>query len=147
MKRGNWLLDPVNCVVYCSECHYIPRTTQRMCPKCLTWMNDYAENEESAEMRRLPKAGDVYRHFKGGEYEVIVSGVLHTETEERLVIYRCRKCGKNTNTPCSVGDVFARPLDMFMSEVDKEKYPDVEARYRMTLIEESGPRRLEIVEG
>lgn len=146
MKRGNWLLDPVNCVVYCSECHYIPRTTQRMCPKCLTWMNDEG-SDSGSETRRLPKAGDVYRHFKGGEYEVLVSGVLHTETEEWLVVYRCRRKGNNTNLPCKVGDVYARPLDMFMSEVDHEKYPDAKQKYRMELIEEQTVRKIELMEG
>lgn len=73
--------------------------------------------------RKNPKAGEIYRHFKGNLYEVL--GVAaHTETSEKLVVYR--DCN-NTER------VFARPLDMFMSKVDHLKYPFVRAKYRFTL--------------
>lgn len=77
-------------------------------------------------MARELMIGRKYRHFKGKEYEVI-DVAQHSETMEKLVIYRAL-----------YGEfgLFARPYDMFLSEVDKEKYPDVPAKYRFELIEE-----------
>lgn len=77
-------------------------------------------------MRREPVKGQLYRHFKGNVYE-IVAVALHTETDEFLVIYQ------------NVDDhnrIYARPVDMFLSEVDHEKYPDIKEKYRFTLIED-----------
>lgn len=76
-------------------------------------------------MREEPKVGQIYRHFKGNVYE-IVAIAKHTESDERLVIY---KSGNENAT------VYARPLEMFLSEVDHEKYKDVEAKYRFTLLD------------
>lgn len=65
--------------------------------------------------------GAKFRHFKGRIYE-IVCVAMHTETGEELVIY------KHDNF------TYARPVDMFLSEVDKEKYPDMEQKYRFEVI-------------
>jgi len=67
--------------------------------------------------------GKLYRHFKGDIMEVIEIA-KHTETEELMVIY------KHNDT------VWARPYDMFISKVDKEKYPDCTQEYRFELIED-----------
>ena len=66
------------------------------------------------------KIGKVYRHFKGGLYRIMCLAT-HTETEEKLVVYQ---------TLCGECKVYARPYDMFASEVDHEKYPDCAQRYR-----------------
>lgn len=69
-------------------------------------------------MREI-KAGQKYRHFKGTMIEVI-DIAKHSETLEELVIYK----------HLVDGEIWARPIDMFNSLVDKEKYPDVEQEYR-----------------
>lgn len=77
-------------------------------------------------MRETPKELQVYRHFKGSLYQ-IVAIAIHTETTDKLVIYRSL-----TNPE----RVFARPLEMFLSEVNHKKYPDIKAKYRFTLLDE-----------
>ncbi len=66
--------------------------------------------------------GGVYRHFKGALYEVI--GVAkHSETGENMVVYRS----------LDTGDMYVRPVDMFTSDIDKDKYPDVKQKCRFQL--------------
>lgn len=76
-------------------------------------------------MNRELHEGATYRHFKGGMYQVLFVE-LHTETQEELVIYRSLENGQH----------FARPKAMFLSEVDHKKYPEIDQKYRMALIEQ-----------
>ena len=83
-------------------------------------------------MSRQIQIGGAYRHFKGFIAKIITIAI-HTETGESLVVYECS--GKAVNSDHKNG-IYARPLEMFLSEVDREKYPDVKQKYRFELIEE-----------
>ena len=72
---------------------------------------------------REVQIGRVYRHFKGDYY--VAEAVAHdSETGEAVVIYR-KLYGD--------GGLWVRPLSMFLSAVDREKYPDCPQRLRFEL--------------
>ena len=67
--------------------------------------------------------GRKYRHFKGFIIKVKTKK-KNTETLEDMVVYD------------HDGDIWVRPYDMFISKVDKVKYPDVEQEYRFELLDD-----------
>ncbi len=70
------------------------------------------------QMRMQP--GDIVRHFKGNRYQIL-HFAKDSETQEDVVVYRALY---------GEGGVWVRPMAMFFSPVDREKYPDAAQAYR-----------------
>ena len=69
------------------------------------------------------KIKGIYKHFKG-DYYIVEDVAIHSETKEKYVVYR---------SLYGESELYIRPYEMFLSKVDKEKYPNVEQEYRFEL--------------
>lgn len=73
-------------------------------------------------MRKI-KINGIYKHFKGNYY-IVIDIATDSESNEKYVVYRALYDGNN---------LWIRKLDMFLGEVDHDKYPDVSQKYRFEL--------------
>ena len=80
---------------------------------------------EKTEMRMKP--GDIVRHFKGNPYQILYFA-KDSETQRDVVVYRALY---------GEGGAWVRPMEMFFSLVDREKYPNAEQEYRFERAEET----------
>ena len=110
---------------------YINGTTKFWCDNCCIDVHinlpDSAvvdEDTVSVELREV-KAGQLYRHFKGTLYRVLAVAE-HTESGQAFVVYHAES---------APGKVWARPMTMFMSAVNREKYPTIKQKHRFELVE------------
>ena len=73
------------------------------------------------------KINGIYRHFKGHEYKVVcLAKDAEDENLREMVVYQ----------DTTKEDLYwVRPLDLFLSEVDHDKYPEVKQKYRFELLD------------
>lgn len=83
-------------------------------------MDNRMVSQQTANFYKESMVGKRYRHFKGGIY-IVTDIAVHSETDGIMVVYKSFKDPTLT---------WVRPLEMFLSEVDKEKYPDVKQEMR-----------------
>ena len=74
-------------------------------------------------MEERIKIKGIYKHFKGNHY-LLEDIAIHSETKEKYAVYR---------SLYEDNSLYIRPLDMFLSEVDHNKYPEITQKYRFEL--------------
>ena len=107
-----------------------PILTDENCDLALCEQYFQANPEDEIYGRDIPKAGEKYRHFKIGKVVEIIHVAQNTECPGTYqVIYSC--CDEENKEK-----IWARPLGMFLSPVDREKYPNASQEWRFEKVEE-----------
>lgn len=106
-----------------SESFELDGEDKENCDLALLTRHFKKDNSNMQFDRPLPVAGEKYKHFKLGKIVTVIGISRHTETEEITVVYEYEDT------------IWNRPLEMFMSEVDHEKYPNVAQKYRFEKVE------------
>ena len=75
-------------------------------------------------MREI-KIHGIYRHYKGNLY-IVEDIIFHSETGEKMVAYRALYDDHK---------LWCRPYDMFLEEINHEKYPEIQQKYRFEFID------------
>ena len=107
-----------------SACFELDGEDKENCDLTLLEKHFKKDNSNMQFDRPLPIKGEKYKHFKLGKIVTVIGLSMHTETEEITVVYEYE------------GTIWNRPLEMFMSEVDKEKYQNVSQKYRFEKVVE-----------
>ena len=89
---------------------------------------------------------DIVKHFKHETltdkqkeqniylYQILDFPVRHTETGEDLVVYKALYDCHENHIDVNLGQIFARPINQFFSDVDTAKYPNIKQEYRFELV-------------
>lgn len=85
----------------------------------------FLKNDCEQYSGKAVSVGSTYKHFKGKTVKVLSVAKYSEDPTKMFVVYDCGDNG-----------IYARPYDMFISEVDKEKYPDCEQMYRFEIVPE-----------
>lgn len=120
--------------------------------KIVVGTNDSTESMENTTAQTRIQNGDIVQHFKREMitqhyadrnqylYKIISMNAYDTNSNKRVVVYEALYNMDDTisHHTVSIGDVFVREYDEFMSEVDRAKYPNIKQKYRFEIVGKSG---------
>lgn len=111
-----------------------------------SYENKVLKNKSKSDYEEFKKY-DIIKHFKNETltdemqknhvyiYQILMTSVFDTETDEKLIVYKALYNGKLYGMDSEFGQVFARPEKMFYEEVNREKYPNIHQKHRFELVQ------------
>lgn len=84
--------------------------------------HSFARRSSSCAFPGPPNAPEpgIYRHYQTGDLYKVLGSVMHTESSETLVLYEAFKVSEKARQKNPHQMAFARPMDMFMSNVEQD---------------------------